>query len=84
VQLAATPNPEEPIKLMIIKNTTHHQLLSHLWLLHPQFQHLVMRDTSLGRRRGGCEGEEGMATEEEEDDAFASGLGVGFSIMMRK
>jgi hypothetical protein len=36
---------------MIIKNTTHHQLLSHLRLLHPQFQHLVMRDTSLGRRR---------------------------------
>ena len=27
VQPAATPNPEEPIKSMIIKNTTHHQLL---------------------------------------------------------
>jgi len=51
VEPAATPNPEEPIKSMIIKNTTHHQLLSHLRLLHPQFQHLVMRDTSLGRRR---------------------------------
>jgi hypothetical protein len=47
---AAAPNPEEePIKS--IKNTTHHQLLSHLQLLHPQFQHLVMRDTSLGRKR---------------------------------
>ena len=48
---AAAPNPEEePTESMFIKNTTHHQLLSH-WLLHPQFQHLVMRDTSLGRRR---------------------------------
>ena len=51
VQPAAAPNLEEPIESMLIKNTIHHQLLSHLWLLHPQFQHLVMRDTSLWRRR---------------------------------
>jgi len=31
--------------------TQHTTSCSDLWLLHPQFQHLVMRDTSLGRRR---------------------------------